>query len=315
MDLTRFLETAVPGTDDSHSLEARLFNRTTASTEGLFTAVGDVIRNFRHGRKVKIGGRGGNITTSWVSETVKDIQNTYLDDAWLNKRRFVTGEVQLDDRAICLTERGKPTDSYKHLVDVTVHEAITATTKYCDALTAFQRKVRPVFKALDAKVFTEEAYQQLGNLPALFDTPAPVMEFELTAGGASSKRYTDRRNPMNAFMETDGTHFPALDYGGVMECAQGVITLLGCAGKIHSMEAETGTVDVLFKYGSESPVEDALLKAMAETDDPSQLTVLKKWDALRRKVDERYHDDLLPIDDVLGEIIRALAQLIDRSVK
>ncbi len=91
MNINGFLQDTTHLSSDARiSIEDYL----VVSEEGFFQAIGDVFRNFRHGRPPQLtNDKGGPKINRKVLET------TYLNPEWLAKRRFVEGEVKVGQNA------------------------------------------------------------------------------------------------------------------------------------------------------------------------------------------------------------------------
>jgi len=86
-DINKFLDQSVGVVGDERvSIE----NFLTVSEEGFFQSVGDVWRNMRHGRPPKLSTKDGEPT---INKAL--LEKTYLNPQWLDKRRFVEGEVRV----------------------------------------------------------------------------------------------------------------------------------------------------------------------------------------------------------------------------
>lgn len=88
MDIQKFLdEQAHHNNDGQVSIE----NYLMVSEEGFLQSVGDIFRNIRHGRPPKLTDAKGEPHLRRA-----DLEKTYLNPAWLAKRRFVEGEVKVN---------------------------------------------------------------------------------------------------------------------------------------------------------------------------------------------------------------------------
>lgn len=295
ISLESFLDRAALANDSTVSLEGFL----VASNEGFF----DLVKSIFSREAKKPNADREDVTTAWTQRTIRQIESTYLNETWLAKRRFVEGNINLPQIA-ALTNKGKFDGNYEHIVHTSIKEAIAATNAYAKVIEKIFKKADPLFKAMVNMEVTEENLTKYAELIAIFRQPPPVQVFSLTAGGASHERY-EAKSPTKAFLPPDTTTVPALDKEGVKTCAKLIIDLLEGAFEVHGIDAETFHACVEFDSDWKGWDEDLF-------EDPELCTT---WQGIAGDILGWSIDDYSPLDRLLGAMIRALAVLIDKSVK
>lgn len=195
MDIHQYLDQhGHQQTDGVVSIEDYL----VVSQEGFFQSVGDIFRNITKGRPPKLTNNQGR-----PSINRKTLENTYLNPSWLDKRRFVEGEVRV-------SKFGKPFMGDWNKEMRTLADNWSKQCKQNQALgKPYYDRVKPAFEFIE-----NYQYRNPEKLAAFLDT--------------LDLKYTKPKfigMPSSVGISTDGAMLPALGKEGVIKLTRTIIYL------------------------------------------------------------------------------------------
>lgn len=236
----------------------------------------------------------------------KALKKTYLNPAWLGRQKYREGLVSLGKETRLLTDRGKvPTDMLK-LLERTVAQHRQQLEAHYRAIQQLSQKASPIREVLTSprweKSLTEEVYQSIAQYAKVFDRP-PEARAEFDAGGLSLRRHpvSSMADVYEATMPTQVTGLPALDADGVKRAAELILELFELSDQEYELMRECWayffeTMEISPSFSNPVPASNP-------------------WHELLKKIDNVVNPGFSPLYYIRDAHIRAIGQLIDRSVK
>lgn len=269
-------------------------NEEQVSCEGLVSAVGDLFRNIKHGRKERIN------ANEWRGDIERKLKATYLNPNWLSKRRLVTGDVTIK----AAQNGGLLEEDYKRGIQKMTSALNRVAAKNKGVVKKALDRVMPAIKFLDNRSNWKDS-AKAAELYGQFKKISASLEFtdvdELEGIGEAAK-------------------LTVLTSAEVVETANLILSLIDLRVSTDPFAGEwesafyTTFEDTLFsKFDAEHGIISEIEHAVGEDSDVVRLA--HEMDSYQRQVEAAYGDTAVEIFENPTAYMKALIAYIDACVR